>query len=68
MLRRFVTRLAIAVSLTAVVLSLSAGAVLGGEVTGNGKSLKVEDSKWGHRPACSILLCVLRTERQPELD
>ena len=47
MLRRFVTRLAIAVSLTAVVLSLSAGAVLGGEVTGNGKSLKVEDSKWG---------------------
>jgi hypothetical protein len=47
MVRRFVTRLGLAVSVAAVVLTLTASTVLGGEVTGNGKSLKVEDSKWG---------------------
>lgn len=41
------TRFGVAVSVAAVVLSLSAGAVFGGEITGNGDSLKIEDSKWG---------------------
>jgi len=36
MARRLLTRLGVAVSVAAVVLSLGAGAVLGGEVTGNG--------------------------------
>jgi hypothetical protein len=43
MTRRLVTALCTA----AVVVSLSAGAVFAGEITGNGKILKVEDSKWG---------------------
>lgn len=47
MTRRFVSRVGLAVSVTAVVLSLTASAVFAGEITGNGKSLKVEDSKWG---------------------
>ena len=45
--RRRVTRIATAVSAAALVLSLGAGAALGGEITGNGKSLKIEGSKWG---------------------
>jgi hypothetical protein len=40
MARRFTTRFGLAVSAAAVVLSLSAGAALAGEVTGNGKSLE----------------------------
>jgi len=36
-----------AICAAALIASLSAGAVLGGEVTGNGKSLKTEDGKWG---------------------
>ena len=36
MARRFTTRLGVAVSVAAVVLSLGAGAALGGEVNGNG--------------------------------
>lgn len=40
MVRRIITRLGLAVSVTAVVLSLSAGAVLAGEITGTGKSLE----------------------------
>ena len=48
MTRRFVTRLGLAVSVAAIVLSLSASAVLAGEITGNGKSLKVDGGgKWG---------------------
>jgi hypothetical protein len=49
MVRRFMKRLGVAVSVTAVVLSLGAGAAFGGEITGNGKSLQMpyEDSKWG---------------------
>jgi hypothetical protein len=34
------TRIATAVSAAAIVLSLGAGAVLGGEITGNGKTLE----------------------------
>jgi hypothetical protein len=40
MARRFIKRIGIAVSATAVILSLSVGAALAGEVTGNGKSLE----------------------------
>lgn len=46
MARRLMTRFGVAVSIAAVVLSLGAGAAFAGEITGNGKSLKVEDSKW----------------------
>jgi hypothetical protein len=41
MVRRFMTRVGVAISVAAVVLSLGAGAVFGGEVTGNGKLLEV---------------------------
>ncbi len=45
---RGVTReFGVAVAVAAVVLSLSASAALAGEITGNGKSLKVDNSKWG---------------------
>lgn len=50
MVRRFMTRFGVALSVAAVVLSLGASAALGGEITGNGKSLQIlpyEDSKWG---------------------
>ena len=40
-------RLVVAMAAATLVASLSVGSVLAGEVTGNGKSLKVEDSKWG---------------------
>jgi hypothetical protein len=40
MVRRIMTRLGAAVAVTAVVLGLSAGAVLAGEVTGTGKALE----------------------------
>lgn len=48
MVRRFVRRFGVAVSVAAVVLSLSASAALAGEITGNGKKiLKVEGGgKW----------------------
>lgn len=36
MVRRLITRFGVAVSVTAIVLSLTAGAALAGEVTGNG--------------------------------
>ena len=49
MVRRFMTRFGVALSVAAVVLSLGASAVFAGEITGNGKSLQMpyEDSKWG---------------------
>jgi len=40
MARRLMTRFGVAVSVAAVVLSLSAGAALAGEITGTGESLK----------------------------
>jgi hypothetical protein len=47
MIRHVVSRLTVAVSVAAIVASLSATAVFAGEITGNGKSLKVEDGgKW----------------------
>jgi hypothetical protein len=39
-------RLFSAVCAAALIASVSAGAVLGGEITGNGKSLKIDDGKW----------------------
>jgi hypothetical protein len=48
MTRRLISRLGLAVSVAAIVLSLSASAVLAGEITGNGKVLKVDGGgKWG---------------------
>jgi hypothetical protein len=40
MVRRFMTRFGVALSVAAVVLSLGASAAFGGEITGNGKSLE----------------------------
>ena len=40
-------RIMTAICGAALLLSLGAGAVFAGEITGNGKSLKVENSKWG---------------------
>ena len=40
-------RLSLAASIAVVALSLAASAVFAGEITGNGKSLHVTDSKWG---------------------
>jgi hypothetical protein len=40
-------RLFSAVCAAALIASVSASAVLGGEITGNGKSLKTDDGKWG---------------------
>jgi hypothetical protein len=40
MARRLMTRFGVAISAAAVVLSLSAGAALAGEITGTGKSLE----------------------------
>ena len=42
MARRFTTRLAIAVATAMMVASLSAGAVLAGEITGNGKETPIK--------------------------
>ena len=48
MVRHVVSRFTVAVSVAAIVLSLSATAVFAGEITGNGKSLKVDGGgKWG---------------------
>lgn len=48
MVRRSITRLGAVVASVALILSLSASAVFAGEITGNGKSLKVEGGgKWG---------------------
>lgn len=40
MIRRYITRIAAGASVAALVLSLGASTVLGGEITGNGKSLE----------------------------
>ena len=57
MTTRFLARLGAALSVAAVALSLSASAAFAGEVTGNGRLLHVEDSKWGTglhaRSACA---------------
>jgi hypothetical protein len=48
MVRVSIKRLGAAVSVAALVLSLSASAALAGEITGNGKVLKVDGGgKWG---------------------
>jgi hypothetical protein len=45
--RATTSRIGLAFGSSLFVLALSAGSVLGGEVTGNRQSLKIEDSKWG---------------------
>lgn len=46
--RRIVTRLGAAATVVALVVGMSTSAVFAGEVTGNGKSLKVDGGgKWG---------------------
>ena len=45
MVRRFTKRFGLAVSVAAVVLSLSAGAVFAGEVTGSGKNIDQNQGK-----------------------
>ena len=45
MARRFMSRFGLAVSVAAVVLSLSAGAVFAGEVTGSGKNIDQNQGK-----------------------
>ena len=48
MVRRSITRLGAVAAVAALVLSLGASTVLAGEITGNGKVLKLEDGgKWG---------------------
>ncbi|MFL5770198.1 MAG: hypothetical protein ACJ765_08970 [Chloroflexota bacterium] len=44
-MRRFVRRFGLAVSVTAIVLSLSAGSVFAGEVTGSGKKIDQNQGK-----------------------
>jgi hypothetical protein len=46
MVRRFMTRFGVALSVAAVVLSLGASAAFGGEVTGNGKPLWTNTDDW----------------------
>ena len=46
MVRRFMTRFGVALSVAAIVLSLGASAVLGGEITGNGKPLWTNTQDW----------------------
>jgi hypothetical protein len=41
------SRFGLAIGTALMLASLSIGAVMAGEVTGNGRSLKVEESKWG---------------------
>jgi hypothetical protein len=47
MTHRLRTRVALAATAATLMISMTAGAALAGEVTGNGRSLKVETSKWG---------------------
>ena len=44
---RLRTRLPLALAAAMLVASVGASSVLAGEITGNGRSLKVENSKWG---------------------
>ena len=54
MAKRLITRFGVAVSVAAVVLSLSASAALAGEITGNGKSLKEADGTLHGQSACAF--------------
>ena len=54
MARRLTRNLGVAVSAAALVLSLSAGAALAGEITGNGKSLKLADGTLHGRSLCAF--------------
>lgn len=47
MSRTFRTRFALSIGTAMLVASMTAGAALAGEITGNRESLKIENSKWG---------------------
>ncbi|MFP5343881.1 MAG: hypothetical protein ACLGIJ_13325 [Candidatus Limnocylindria bacterium] len=47
MIRRSMARVAAASAVALLVLSLTAGAALAGEITGTGRSLKTDDGMWG---------------------
>lgn len=54
MARRLTRNLGVAISAAALVLSLSAGAALAGEITGNGKILKLGDGTLHGRSECAF--------------
>jgi hypothetical protein len=54
MARRLITRFGVAVSVAAVVLSLSASAAFAGEITGNGKILKQADGTLHGQSECAF--------------
>jgi hypothetical protein len=54
MTRGFMRKLGLSAAAAVVVVSLSAGAVLGGEITGNGKSLKQADGTLHGQSACAF--------------
>lgn len=69
MVRHVVSRFTVAVSVAAIVLSLSATAVFAGEITGNGKSLKVDGGGKWHTGLHARSLCAfsgLNDEITPE--
>ena len=47
MSRTFTSRFTLALGTAMLIVSVTAGAALAGEVTGNRESLKIENSKWG---------------------
>jgi hypothetical protein len=54
MASRRTTRFAAAISVAALALSLTGGAVFAGEITGNGKSLKQDDGSLHGRSHCAF--------------
>ena len=54
MASRRTTRFAAAISVAALALSLTGGAVFAGEITGNGKSLKQDDGTLHARSHCAF--------------
>ena len=75
MVRRFMTRFGVSLSVAAVVLSIGAGAVLGGEVTGNGTPLWTNTQEWDeHHTLHGKSLCAFsgqedaQFEASPEYD
>lgn len=75
MARRLMTRFGIAVSVAAVVLSLSVSAAFAGEVTGNGKPLWTNTQEWDeHHTLHGESLCAFsgqedgQFEASPEFD
>jgi len=69
MARRLITRLAVAVSAAAVVLSLGAGAALAGEVTGNGTPLWTNTEEWDeHHTLHGKSLCAFSGQEDGQFE